>query len=290
MDTLNTPLQYLDDILFSDGVDVLMKSFIANEQLISKGFEYYLPDDNYIRFDLSESSVSLSPELYGEVINRVDYLINFLNKSKANFYQKLKTVEFEPHFSTILNSYYNYLNIYINKISIIDSKYKEVLNNHLYTLVSDLRIQYPIIEKHKVFRIFNDTSGYVSYFQYKDLKASFFEDLYEATYKLDLIDDVEVAEDVFYEVFTLPKPNPDMKITFTQKNHLVAFYLKEIEVFFNNLNAVTIEKSKNFYNKQGKPLTSSDLYASLSRNKNKDLESLNKIKSHIGELKKTYLK
>ncbi len=290
MDTLNTPLQYLDDILFSDGVDVLMKSFIANEQLISEGFEYYLPDDNYIRFDLSESSVSLSPELYGEVINRVDYLINFLNKSKANFYQKLKTVEFDPHFSTTLDSFYNNLNVYINKTSIIDSEYKEVLNRHLYTLVSDLRIQYPIIEKHKVFRIFNDASGYISYFQYKDLKASFFEDLYEATYKLDLIDDVEVAEDVFYEVFTLPKPNPDMKITFTQKNHLVAFYLKEIEVFFNNLNAVTIEKSKNFYNKQGKPLTSSDLYASLSRNKNKDLESLNKIKSHIGELKKTYLK
>lgn len=290
MDTLNTPLQYLDDILFSDGVDVLMKSFIANEQLISEGFEYYLPDDNYIRFDLSESSVSLSPELYGEVINRVDYLINFLNKSKANFYQKLKTVEFEPHFSTILNSYYNNLNIYINKTSIIDSKYKEVLNNHLYTLVSDLRIQYPIIEKHKVFRIFNDTSGYVSYFQYKDLKASFFEDLYEATYKLDLIDDVEVAEDVFYDVFTLPKPNLELKITFTQKNNLVAFYLKEIEVFFNNLNAVTIEKSKNFYNKQGKPFTSSDLYTSLSRNKNNDLDSLKKIKSHIGELKKTYLK
>jgi hypothetical protein len=290
MDTLNTPLQYLEDILFSDGIDVLMNSFIANEQLISDGFEYYPPDDNYIRFDLSEPSVSLTPELYGEVINRVDYLINFLNKSKASFYQKLKTVEFEPHFPTTLGSFYNKLNVYINKVSISDSKYKEVLNRHLYTLVSDLRIQYPIIEKHKVFRIFNDASGYISYFQYKDLKASFFEDLYEVTYKLDLIDDVEVAEDVFYDVFTLPKPNLELKITFTQKNHLVAFYLKEIEVFFNNLNTVTIEKSKNFYNKQGKPLTSSDLYTSLSRNKNKDLDSLKKIKSHIDELKKTYLK
>ena len=290
METLNTPLQYLEDMLFSDGIDVLMNSFIANEQLISDGFEYYQPDDNYIRFDLSELSVSLRPELYGVVINREDFLTNFLNKSKANFYLNLKTVEFDPHFSNILNSFYNSLSVYINKVSISDSKYKGVLNKHLYTIVSDLRIQYPIIEKHKVFRIFNDTSGYVSYFQYKDLKASFFEDLYEVTYKLDLIDDVEVAEDVFYDVFTLPKPNLELKITFTQKNHLVAFYLKEIEVFFNNLNAVTIEKSKNFYNKQGKPLTSSDLYTSLSRNKNKDLDSLKKIKRRIDELKKTYLK
>ena len=290
MQTLNTPLQYLEDLLFFDGLNNLMSSFIDNEQLISKGFEYYTPDDNYIRFDLSKPSSSLGTELYGEVINRLDFLTNFLTKSKSSLYQELKTVELDPQFSTILNSYYNNLNIYINKVSIIDSKYKEVLNKHLYTLVSDLRIQYPIIEKHKVFRIFNDTSGYVSYFQYKDLKASFFEDLYEATYKLDLIDDVEVTEDVFYDVFTLPKPNLELKINFTQKNHLVAFYLKEIEVFFNNLNAVTIEKSKNFYNKQGKPLTSSDLYTSLSRNKNKDLDSLKKIKRHIDELKKTYLK
>jgi hypothetical protein len=290
METLNHPLQYLEDVLFSDGIGVLMNSFIANEQLISEGFEYYPPDDNYIKFDLSDQSASLSQELYGSVINRVDFLINFLNKSKTNFYQELKTVEFEQHFSTILNSFYNNLNVYINKLSISDSKYKEVLNTHLYTLVSDLRIQYPTIEKHKVFRIFNDASGYVSYFQYKDLKATFFEDLYEVTYKLDLIDDVEVAEDVFYDVFTLPKPKPELKITFTQKNHLIAFYLKEIEVFFNNLNAVTIEKSKNFYNKQGKPLTSSDLYTSLSRNKGKDLEYLKKIKSNLDELKIIYLK
>ena len=91
-------------------------------------------------------------------------------------------------------SIYNDFNTYLKKVLIFDSKYKEVLNQHLYILISDLRIQYPIVEKHKVFRIFNDTLGYVSYFQYKDLKASFFEDLYEVTYKLDLIAAVEVAE------------------------------------------------------------------------------------------------
>nr|WP_315141947.1 DUF6617 family protein [uncultured Flavobacterium sp.] len=290
METFNNPLQYLEDILFTDGLNNFMSSFIANEQLISEGYEYYQPDDNYVRFDLIEPSGSKSPELYCEVINRVDYLVNFLNKHKANLYQKLKTVESDPQFSAILYTFYTSLSIYLNKVSINDSKYKDVLNQHLYTIVSDLRIKYPIIEKHKVFRIFNDASGYISYFQYKDLKASFFEDLYEVTYKLDLIDDAEVAEEVFYDVFTLPKPNLELKITFTQKNHLIAFYLKEIEPFFNNFNPVTIEQSKSFFNKQGKPLTSTDLYTSLSRNKGKDLEYLKKIKSNLDELKRTYLK
>ena len=290
MKTLDNSLQYLDDILFSDGISVLMGTFLANKQLIDEGYEYYQPDDHYVRFDLIETSGSVDSEIYCETLSREDYLVDFLSKSKTNFYQIVKSTENEPLFSERLVSIYNDFNTYLKKVLIFDSKYKEVLNQHLYILISDLRIQYPIVEKHKVFRIFNDTLGYVSYFQYKDLKASFFEDLYEVTYKLDLIDDVEVAEDVFYDIFTLPKHNSELKIIFTKKNHLVAFYLKEIEPFFNNLTSVTIEKSKCFYNKQGKPLTSSDLYTSLSRNKDKDLEYLKKISFYIDELKSKHLK
>ena len=80
------------------------------------------------------------------------------------------------------------------------------------------------------------------------------------------------------------------KIIFNSKNHLIAHYLKEIEPFFNNLNSSTIEKSKCFYNKQGKLLTSTDLYTSLSRNKNNNLEYIKKITYQIHILQKAYLR
>lgn len=130
--------------------------------------------------------------------------------------------------------------------------------------------------------------GSTIFFLKGGIKKSFLVKLYDIAIDLDLIDDVETSEEDFIDVFCSSKPLN--KIRFIKPNLHVSFFLKEIEPFFESLNGVTIEKSKSFLNKQGKPITSTDLYTSLSRNKGKDLEYLKKIKSNLDELKRTYLK
>lgn len=283
-------LFYLDDIIFFDGLKSVMDSFLGNAKLLEKGYDFYPDLDSYNKFDLHESVGSIEPLMTVHTIDRNGFLEQYLNNSKLTLFTQLKKIENEIDFKDQLSKVYNHLNSCIKKHSYSESNYVDIIDKHLYELVKDLKIKFPIIEFHKVFRVLSDQNGYISFFQFKDLKATFFEQLYETTYKLDLIDDIEVSEDVFYDVFTCSKPNPEQKIVFRAKNYLVAYFLKEIEPFFNNLNSVTIEKSKCFYNKQGKPLTSTDLYTSLSRNKGKELDSIKKIHFHLDSLKKAYLK
>lgn len=284
------PLQYLEDIIFFDGLNAFMSTFLNNPKLLEEGYRYYEPTGTYDKFDIHEFADSDEPTMTVSTIDRTIFLEQYLNESKKNLFQLLKEKEMESTFSVVLFKIYNDLNSLIKKQSYSDSNYKGIIELHLIQLVEDLRIKFPIIDSHKVFRVLNDNNGYISYFQFKELKATFFEDLYEVTYKLELIDDIEVLEETFYDVLTSPKPSPEHKIFFIAKNHLVAYYLKELEQFFNNLNSVSIEKSKCFYNKQRKPITSSDLYTSLSRNKDKDIDYIKKIKHNIHILQKAYLK
>lgn len=290
MITLKNKLKYLDDLLFSDGISQLKASFYGNKELLENGYDYYKEQDNYVKFDLVELENSESPEMVATIMNRTDFFELYLKQNQNSLYEYLQKTESNSNFSDDLNELYNYLNSYIKKATLLDVLFKDIINAYLTQIVQDLKIKYPIVESHRVFRVLNKKNGFLSYFQYKDIKASFFEDLYEVTYKLDLIDDVEVLEETFYEVFTTSVPNPEFKITFNTKNHLIAFFLKEIEQFFNNLNPVTIERSGCFYNKQGKKLNSTDLYTSLSRNIGKDSDKLNRISYHINELKKVHLK
>lgn len=290
MITLKDRLKYLDDLLFSDGIKQLEVSFYGNKELLEHGFDYHRDQDNYVKFDLVELENSESSDIVATIINRDDFYELYLKKNQNLLYKYLQNIEGSGNFSDDLGELYNYLNSCFKKATILDGTFKDLISSYLTLIVQDLKIKYPIIESHRVFRVLNKRNGFLSFFQYKDLKASFFEDLYELTYKLDLIDDVEVLEETFYEVFTASAPNPELKIVFNSKNHLIAFYLKEIELFFNNLNPVTIERSGCFYNKQGKKLKSTDLYTALSRNKEKDSYLLERITYQISELKNLYLK
>jgi hypothetical protein len=289
MDKKTTVLKYLEDILFFNGIQDVLNTFLGNAELISNGYDYLKEYDYYLKdemiIDAEDDSV-----FQITIVNRDDFFKRYLKTNKQDVYNYLEYNMGDQNFSDILIKVYDDLNTYINKSETTKAKFNEIITPHLISLVEDFKIKFPIVQIHKVFKHLNDSSGFISFFQYKDLKTSFFEDLYEVTYKLNLIDDVDVVEETFYDILTSSKPNPQQKIFFIKKNHLIAYYLKEIEPFFNNLNPVTIEQSKCFFNKQGKQLTSTDLYTSLSRNKDKDLDLLKKIKLKLDELKKTHLK
>lgn len=288
MDKKATVLRYLEDILFFNGIQEVLNTFLANAELMSNGYDYIKEYDYYLKDEMIIDAEN--PVFQITIINRDDFLKKYLETNKQDIYNYLECNEGDQNFPDILVKVYDDLNTYIKKSEKIETKFNETIKHHLIALVEDFKIKFPIVQIHKIFKHLNDSSGFISFFQYKDLKASFFEDLYEVTCKLDLIDDVAVLEETFYEVLTSSKPNPEQKIFFIKKNHLTAYYLKEIEPFFNNLNPVTIELSKCFFNKQGKQLTSTDLYTSLSRNKGKDLNLLNKINLELDELKKAHLK
>ncbi len=288
MDKKATVLRYLEDILFFNGIQDVLNTFLGNAELISNGYDYLKEYDYYLKDEMIIDAEN--PVFQITIINRDDFFKKYLETNKQDIYDYLECNEGDQNFQVILVKVYDDLNTYIKKLEAIETKFNETIKHHLIALVEDFRIKFPIVQIHKIFKHLNDSSGFISFFQYKDLKASFFEDLYEVTCKLDLIDDIAVLEETFYDVLTSSKPNPQQKIFFIKKNHLIAYYLKEIEPFFNNLNPVTIEQSKCFFNKQGKQLTSTDLYASLSRNKDKDLDLLKKIKLKLDELKKVHLK
>ena len=290
MEEQNNPLEYLDNLLFFDGISQLMSTYLGNNEILAEGFFYHADDQTYVRMDLIEFPDSQNSDIIATIITRNDFLTRYLDTNKHDLYNHLKRNEQHNNFSVELKTIYNSLNKYIKKTLEIENKYKDIFESHIISLIKDLKVLFPIIETHIVFRYLKQNEGFVSYFQFKDIKASFFEALYETTYKLDLIDDIEVLEETFYDVLTSSRPNPNQKIIFNSKNHLIAHYLKEIEPFFNNLNSSTIEKSKCFYNKQGKLLTSTDLYTSLSRNKNNNLDYIKKITYQISILQKAYLR
>lgn len=285
------PIQYLEEIVFFNGTDKIMSTYLGNSKLFEEGYDFHSESNTYNKFDLIEFPDSDNPIMTISTINRESYFKEHLEANKKVLFNYLKSIENQIDIISKIENIYTGLYAVLIKLQNSELIYKDTLETYLVTLIQDLKTLFPTKESHKVFRLITKQENTNSFFQDKNLKASFFKDLYKVTYDLDLIDDVAISEESFYDVFTTPNPNAEkQKIIFNTNNHFIAFFLKEIECFFYNLNPVTIEMSKSFFNKQGKLITKTDLYTSLSRNKNKNVDTLNKITNKINELKKTHLK
>lgn len=170
-----------------------------------------------------------------------------------------------------------------DEVILIEDKLVEVIHN--------LKDRYSsILKYHEVYKYLIKESD-ATFFNNKDLKYSFYVDLYELAYTLYLIDDTEIEEHDFVRAFISPTPETLVnKIIFSKNNYIVAYFLESLKPFFNGFTHTLIEKSGAFLNKQNKPLNSADIYTSLSRGKNKFEEEKSKIDSQISELKNKYLK
>jgi len=274
-------LQFYTKIAFHNGLEKLMSEFLDNNQLLGNGFEYLKEYDYYLKDEMvidSKDAVFVTT-----IINREKFLKDILLEQRKNLYDVLKIAP------NSLKETLDNLNIVFAKIETQkEQKYFTIIIEELKNIVGDIILQYSsIVEHHPIYNRIKRINSSLSYFQCKELPYVFFEKLYDLTYSLDLIDDVLITEEMFTNVFSSSKP--EFKIDFIKPNPIIAFYLKEIEVFFDNLKAVTIEKSELFRNKQGKLLKSSDLYTALSRGMNKNTSEKNKIKIKVEELKNMYL-
>ncbi|RYJ41578.1 DUF6617 family protein [Flavobacterium beibuense] len=281
MDKDISPLNFFNDLLFFDGINHLISSFYNNNNLLEEGYIFITEHSCYLKTEMLEDGPNAQFS-YDEITKEKFFITIVLDKKKdlLDYFSREEAINLALGFSQ--------LKVLYQKSKTKDTFYFNKISEQLYSLIEDLRLIYPE-QKHSLFNVLTKYGG-SSYFQYKDLKNTFFEDLYEVGYELGLIDDVEIPEEMFYSVFTCLKPDEALKLTFNKSNPIVAYFLKQIEPFFDNLNAVTIEKSCSFYNKQGKLLKSTDLYAALSRGSDRNKEYFDRIDRKLNLLKLKYLK
>ena len=287
----NKPFAFYDDLLFNNSISNVLNLFY-DESKITENHHLVIERNKEFTF---ESWVGNN-----DISDMIDYDKHFklvLNHNTRNAFESLDlllgNLE-DPKKINCLNSQLNILNSCIEKNKTADwNEFNEIIQIELFSIITEIQLKYThLITYHKVFiKIQDNKDGIDSIFSPKqEVKRSFFKKLHSLLIKLDMIDDIVVNEDVFLDVFTSVKPQIESQIRFIKPNPIVAYLLKSLEPFFYDFNAVTIEKSQYFKNKQGKLLQTADLYTAISRGKDKYPNEFNKIDLQISKLQKEYLK
>ncbi len=294
MQSSQSVLSFYFDMLFINSIEHIKKSFISNSTLRKKGYSYLQEYDYYMNEYLHEDEGEM-PVFTIDIIGRDIFFERLLNIETTSIYENIEseisTNLDDENKAVYLKSIYDDIQVLIKRLWNFDDEEKDKIENKLIEIINNLKDRYSsIIPSHNVFKYITKETD-ITFFKNKDLKYSFYVDLYEFAYTLYLIDDTEIEERNFIEAFTSPKPQTlQHKIRFSANNYVVAYFLESLKPFFNGFTHMAIEKSEVFLNKQNKPLKSTDIYTSLSRGKNKIENEKNKIDAHILELKHKHLK
>lgn len=284
------PFKFYEDLIFHNGIKNIHDSFYI-QTIYTSDYKFIQELNSEFIFEAWLNKDDISDQI--DIEHYIVKVLKFNNKQAFETLSKsiIKMDETEAKRFLILQL--NLLNSLVEKFDTDMSNVYPEIRNDLISIISDINIRYSHYQlSHKAFRkLTNNPDSVFSFFQVKsEITTSFFEKLYDVAISLDLIDDVETSEDLFIEVFTSAKPKQTSKIKFIKPNLPIAFFLKEIEPFFDNFNSKTIEKSKSFLNKHNTVLTSSNLYTTLCRKKDKNSPILNRIQNEIDILKNQYLK
>ncbi|WP_405211202.1 hypothetical protein [Dokdonia sp. Asnod2-E02] len=285
-------LKFYNDLAFNNKLEELSNSFYNNAELLDKGYFFDGDRNEYVNFELIDDSVNA--KFHNDIINIEKFIQQRLEDNNEQFYgylRKLNNTSEEDDFKIYLNSVYDdLLKIYFKIQENSECSYFDIILDHLIDVFKDLKFLFSsVIEYHRIFTKIASLNNEVSLFQFKELKRSFFEELYEVASNLNIIDDIVVEEDTFIDVFTTPRQNEKLFIIFRSPNYIVTHFLEEIGIFFFNLNGKTIGDSKMFLNKSQKPFTANDLYAAKSRVPHKAKPKLSTITSQIQMLQKKFL-
>jgi hypothetical protein len=293
MQSKSTPLSFYFDMLFVNSIQSVKDTFIGNTTLQKNGYSYIQEQGYYMKEEMIEDDGNM-PIFATDIINKNDFFIRLLNFVNIIIYKKVENEVLnllsEQEKATYLMNVYNDIQVLLKRVLKLDDEDVRLIEEKLIEIISNLKDRYSqVITYHNVFRYLINESD-ATFFKNKNLKYSFYQDLYEMAYTLFLIDDVEIDEQDFIESFISPTPKIlENKIRFTENNYVVAYFLESLKPFFNGFTHTAIEKSEVFLNKQNKVLKSTDIYASLSRGKSKNESEKSKIDKHILKFKNEYL-
>jgi hypothetical protein len=294
MQSSNSTLSFYFDMLFVNGIQSVKDGFIGNSTLQENGYSYLQGYNSYMKEEMVEDDGTM-PVFVTDIINREDFLHHLLNFENIAIYRSIEldisSSEGIQDKKKHLQKVYDDIQVLLKRVLKLEDDEVRLIEDKLVEVIHNLKDRYSsILKYHEVYKYLIKESD-ATFFNNKDLKYSFYVDLYELAYTLYLIDDTEIEEHDFVRAFTSPTPETLVnKIIFSKNNYIVAYFLESLKPFFNGFTHTLIEKSGAFLNKQNKPLNSADIYTSLSRGKNKFEDDKSKIDSQISELKNKYLK
>lgn len=106
--------------------------------------------------------------------------------------------------------------------------------------------------------------------------------LYAEVLDIGLIDEEEVTEEVFVDVFTSAKPfDLEEQIKFNRGNYEAIYFIQELSAYFDKLEPAQIGKSKAFASKGDRTITDKTVNTYFTRLKKKDKNSYKDIKQAI---------
>jgi len=281
-------------MLFVNSIEHVKSSFIGNSTLQKNDYSYLQEYKYYIKEEMVEDNGTM-PVFVTDIVRREDFLERLLNFENTSIYKNIEAnvsaKKTEEDKVTYLQKLYDDIQVLLKRVLKLENDEVRLIEDKLIEIINNLKDRYSsVIKYHDVYKYLIKESD-ATFFENKDLKYSFYQDLYELTYTLYLIDDTEIDEVDFINAFSSPNPQIlENKIRFSKNNYVVAYFLESLKPFFNGFTHTAIEKSGVFLNKQNKPIKSTDIYASLSRGKNKIEDEKAKIDTYILNLKNEYLK
>lgn len=282
----NPLLKFYYDIAFGDKIKEVQNSFIGNPYFKKNGYSFYKPTEEYVKDEMVEDGSD--PVFVTDSINKKRFFEIQLNREKGKVFNEFDNTQFSKEELSNFLSELKVIYEELDKNQMENFNFREITKQDLKLIINRVKKTYKdILPFHSAYTILKTLNTDESFFKVKDVSINCFKELYEATWKLELIDDVITSEDDFLNVLTSSRPTSE--IQFIKPNPHIAYYLKKIQSFFYDLKPTTIQKSLAFKNKNGKNLSSQDIYTAISR-KSKNFDRwANTVNSEIEEIEKKYL-
>jgi len=253
MQPSNSVLSFYFDMLFVNSIQEVKDSFIGNSTLRGNGYSYLQDHNYYIKEDMVEDDGTM-PIFVTDIIKKEEFLKRLLSFENTSIYKNIENefsvVETKQDKITYIHKVYDDIQVLLKRVLKLEDDEVRLIEDILIDVINNLKDRYSsIIKYHNVFKYLVKETD-VTYFKNKDLKYSFYVDLYELAYTLYLIDDTEIEELDFVNAFTSPNPQVlENKIRFSKNNYVVAYFLEALKPFFNGFTHSAIEKSEVFLNK-----------------------------------------